>query len=273
VKDFRNRVAVITGAGGGLGRALALELASHGCHLALIDVDESALAESARTVAGCSVAVSQHLADVADADRMAQLPREVLREHGAVHLLINNAGITLQKNFSTHSLADWQRVVGINFWGVLHGCHFFLDSLRAADEAHIVNLSSMSGFLGMPSQSSYCATKAAVKGLSEALWAEFALYDIGVTCVHPGAIRTEMIQATIAESDDIATAQRNYEIAQRFGIDADRAAKQIIKAVQKKRLRVRVGRDAILLDWLKRIAPVAIHQLFLKLARQQQSDA
>jgi len=132
-----------------------------------------------------------------------------------------------------------------------------------------VNLSSMSGFMGMPSQSSYCATKAAVKGLSESLWAELSVYGIGVTSVHPGAIRTEMIQATLAESDDVAYAQRNYEIAQKMGTDADRAAKIIVEAVRKRKLRVRVGRDAVLLDWLKRLAPTAIHKPFRKVARQQ----
>lgn len=269
MKSFTNRVAVITGAGGGIGGALAADLAGRGCHLALVDVNAESVAKTANALAGSSVKVSQHVVDVTDAAQMEQLPGEVLAAHGAVNLLINNAGITLQKSFETHSLADWERVIGINLWGVLYGCHFFLDALRAADEAHIVNLSSMSGFLGMPGQSSYCATKAAVKGLSESLWAEFAVYGIGVTSVHPGAIRTEMIQATIAESDDIAAAQRNYDLAHKIGTDADRAAQIILEAVEKKKLRVRIGRDAVLLDWLKRLLPVGIHKPFLRLARQQ----
>jgi len=269
MKNFSNRVAVITGAGGGIGGALAADLAGRGCNLALVDVNAESVAKTANALAGSSAKVTQHVVDVTDAAQMEQLPGEVLAAHGAVNLLINNAGITLQKSFETHSLADWERVIGINLWGVLYGCHFFLDALRAADEAHIVNLSSMSGFLGMPGQSSYCATKAAVKGLSESLWAEFAVYGIGVTSVHPGAIRTEMIKATIEESDDIAAAQRNYDLAHKIGTDADRAAQIILEAVEKKKLRVRIGRDAMLLDWLKRILPVAIHKPFLKLARQQ----
>jgi NAD(P)-dependent dehydrogenase (short-subunit alcohol dehydrogenase family) len=269
MKSFTDRVAVITGAGGGIGSALADELAVRGCHVALVDVNAESIAKTAGALARHPVKVSQHVADVTDAARMEALPGEVVAEHGGVNLLINNAGITLQKSFETHSLADWERVIGINLWGVLYGCRFFLDTLRAADEAHIVNLSSMSGFLGMPGQSSYCATKAAVKGLSESLWAEFAVYGIGVTSVHPGAIRTEMIQATIAESDDVAAAQRNYELAHKIGTDADRAARIILDAVEKNKLRVRVGRDAVLLDWLKRIAPVGIHKPFLKVARQQ----
>jgi len=260
MKVLKDRVAVITGAGGGLGRALALELGGRGCHLALADVNAGALEESAAAVAGCGVKVSRHVVDVTDRERMRAFPAEVLAEHGKVNLLINNAGITLQKSFENHSLEDWDRIVGINWWGVLYGCHFFLEALRAAGDAHIVNLSSMTGFLGLPMQSSYCATKAAVKGLSESLWGELASQGIGVTSVHPGAVRTEMIQATLAESDDLAFAKRSYALAQRTGIDADRAAKKIVDAVTRGRLRVRVGRDAVILDVLKRLLPSAIHK-------------
>jgi short-subunit dehydrogenase len=269
MKVLRDRVAVVTGAGAGIGRALAVELASRGCHLGLVDVNEEGLAETASAVGTHPVEVTQHATDVSDRTQMAALPAAVLEAHGQVNLLINNAGITLQKSFGNHSLDDWERVIGINLWGVVYGCHFFLDALRSADEAHIVNLSSMSAFAGMPTQSSYCATKAAIKGLSESLWAELDAEGIRVTSVHPGAIKTEMIQATIAEADDAAIAQRNYELVQKMGVDAEKAALIIIGAVVKNKLRVRVGRDAVLLDWLKRVAPVSIHRPFARLARTQ----
>ncbi len=260
------RVAAITGAAGGLGRALSAALADRGCHLALADVNADSLAEAAEALSGRGVNVSQHVVDVTDRERMARWPAEVLAEHGRVNLLINNAGITLQKSFATHSLADWDRIVGINWWGVLHGCHFFLDALRAADEAHIVNLSSMTGWLGIPMQSSYCATKAAVKGLSEALWAELAGEGIGVTSVHPGAIRTEMIQATLDESDDLAFARRSYATVQRVGISPEKAARRILAAVERGKIRVRIGADAFLLDWAKRWLPTLVHRPMGRLA-------
>ena len=260
MKIRRDQVAVITGAAGGLGRALAEALASRGCHLALADVSAEALDAAAGALAGRGVKVSRHVADVTDRERMSRLPAEVLAEHGRVHLLVNNAGITLQKTFANHSLADWDRIVGINWWGVLHGCHFFLPALREAGEAHIVNLSSMTGLLGVPIQSSYCATKAAVKGLSEALWAELSVEGIGVTSVHPGAIRTEMIQATLADSDDLDFARRSYALAQRTGVSPEKAAQKILAAVERGKIRVRIGRDALLLDWLKRLLPTAIHR-------------
>jgi short-subunit dehydrogenase len=267
MKLTNDRVVVITGAAGGLGRALAAELAGRGCHLALADVNLAALEAAAKALAVSGQRVSTHVADVTDRERMARLPEEVLREHGRVNLLVNNAGITLQKSFATHTLADWDRIVGINWWGVLHGCHFFLPALRAADEAHIVNLSSMTGLLGIPMQSSYCATKAAVKGLSEALWAEIAGEGIGVTSVHPGAIRTEMIQATLADSDDLAFAKRSYAMAQRMGVSPERAARKIVRAVERGKLRVRIGTDAVLLDVGKRLLPTAIHRPMRRLMR------
>lgn len=269
MKSLNDRVAVITGAGGGLGRALAHELASKGCHVALVDVNASAVEETAKTLSGLPIRVSQHVADVTDAARMEALPGEVVEAHGGVDILVNNAGITIQKSFATHTLPDWERMIGINLWGVIHGCLFFREELAKSEGAHVVNLSSMSAFVGLPGQSSYCATKGAVKALSESLYAEWALDGIGVTSVHPGAIRTEMIQATIAESDDVEAAQRNYELAHRTGVDAEHAARKIVDAIEKEKIRVRIGRDSLLLDWLKRIAPVRIHRLMINIAKQQ----
>lgn len=267
MRGFEGRVAVITGAGGGIGLALAQALAARGAHLALVDISGEALARTAASLERSAVDVSQHVVDVTSAEQMSALPAAVLEAHGQVNLLINNAGITLQKSFATHTLADWERVIGINLWGVLHGCHFFLDALRAADEAHIVNMSSMAGFMGLPSQSSYCATKAAVRGLTESLAAELALEGIGVTSVHPGAVRTDMIKATLAESDNVERAQRNFELTQKVAVSPERAAARILRAVEKRKLRVRIGGDAVVLDVLKRLLPVAIHKPMVRVAR------
>ncbi len=277
MKSLNDRVAVITGAGGGLGRALALELARQACHLALVDVNPETVKQTVEaveaSVPSAGRRITQHVADVTDAEAMRRLADEVVDAHGRVEVLVNNAGITIQKNFSTHTLADWDRMIGINLWGVIHGCHVFHEHLAAADEAHVVNLSSMSAFAGLPGQSSYCATKAGVKALSESLFAEWALDGIGVTSVHPGAIRTEMIQATLEESDDVEAAKRNYELAQRTGVDAEHAAAKIVAAIRKGKVRVRIGRDSLLLDGLKRIAPARIHRMMIAIARRQRPRA
>ncbi|MAT95267.1 MAG: SDR family oxidoreductase [Halioglobus sp.] len=265
MKQLADRVAVITGAGGGIGSALARNLASRGCKLALVDRDTGALRATAETLAPTGIQVSQHVVDISDRAQMAALPDAVVGEHGQVNLLINNAGITYQKSFTNHSIEDWETVTGVNYWGVVYGCHYFLPALQAAGEAHIVNLSSMNALAGLPSQSSYCATKAAVKLLSESLWSELRPLGIGVTTVHPGAIRTDMMQATLDKADDQDVAQKTYDLVQRIGMDPERAASKIVAAVQRRRMRVRVGADAVLVDILKRCFPVGLHHLLAKL--------
>ncbi len=196
MRSFDDKVAVVTGAGSGIGRALAQELARRGAHLALADLSEAALADTAAGIAATGRRVTTHVVDVADAARMEAFAEAVVAAHGRVELLVNNAGVSVTGTLEEQSLDDWRWIVGVNFWGVVHGCKFFLPHLRKNREAHIVNLSSMLGFLGMPTQSSYCATKFAVRGLSEALWAELHGSGIGVTSVHPGGVKTNIVRAS-----------------------------------------------------------------------------
>lgn len=265
MKSFQGKVAVITGAGGGIGSALARQLAVKGCHLALVDVNSKALEKVSQTLVDYGVAISLHTVNIGQREGMRALAEAVLACHGKVNLLINNAGITYQKSFSNHSIEDWETVTSVNYWGVIYGCHYFLPALQAADEAHIVNLSSMNALVGLPGQSSYCSTKAAVKLLSESLWGELRQFDIGVTSVHPGAIKTDMMQATMDEADDQALAQKTYDLVQRIGMSPDKAASKIISAVEHNRMRIRVGLDAILVDLLMRCAPVGVHHLLARL--------
>ena len=262
----QGHVAVITGAGGGLGGALSQGLAAKGCSLALADISAEALAKTATSLPSSAGKVTQHIVDVTDRQAMKRFRDDVLAQHGGVNLLINNAGITLQKSFSTHSLEDWDRIIGINLWGVIYGCHFFAEALTAATEAHVINLSSMSAFLGLPGQSSYCATKAGVQLLTDSLWAEWNLKGIGATSVHPGAIRTEMITATLHESDDIEQAKKNYEMAHKTGVDAEYAAAKIIRAVEKNKMRLKIGRDSYIFHIIMRFIPGVGNWVMKKIA-------
>lgn len=258
MKRLSGRVAVVTGAASGVGRATAQLLSDKGVAVALVDVDREGLALAAREIRSGGGRATVHLTDVADADRMAALPAEVVAEHEAVHIVVNNAGVSVAGRFEDQSLEDLHWIVGVNFWGVVHGCKFFLPELRKVDEAHIVNVSSMFGFLGVPSQSSYCATKFAVKGLSEALWTELRETNVGVTSIHPGGINTH-IADTMRSYDD---AVRDAAVA---GLARSReptvVAEAIVSAIEQDRLRRIVGWEAYVADWLKRLLPVTTHRL------------
>ena len=263
MKDFLGKVAVITGAGSGIGRALAEAMAAEGAHLALVDVNEAGLRETEALVKPMGGRVTLHLANVADAERMQALAAEIEAQHGGIHLLFNNAGVTINKAFVDSSLADLHRVMDINLWGVLHGCHFFLPALRRQPEAHIINTSSMAAFVGMPNQAIYSSSKAAVRMISESLAAELAPYNIGVTCLHPGTISTNILKTAASHSGgNQAVTERMSSLMQRFGMPPERLAAKTLRAVRKNCLFVRIGIGAYVLDWLRRITPSGVVAVF-----------
>ena len=259
MQQLKGRVAVVTGASSGIGRATAVLLAERGCTLALVDIDGEGLEETAERVETRGVSASRHVLDVADAARLAELPAEVVAAHGHVHILVNNAGVSALKTFEEHTVEDFRWVVGINFWGVVLGCKFFLPELRRADEAHIVNVSSVFGFIGVPGQTSYCATKFAVRGFSEALWVELRGTTVGVTSIHPGGIKTNIARRARAESED--SRDRVQQTFDRFGHPPERVANAILRGIERRKLRVIVGPEAYAIEWLKRLMPVQLHRV------------
>lgn len=262
MKHLAGKVAVITGAGSGIGRALAKAFAAEGCQVALCDVNEQGLRETQELLAPAKVATSIHVCSVADREAMAALPAEIEKIHGAIHLVFNNAGVTISRSFEQHSLADFEFVLGINLWGVLYGCHYFLPYLKKQGEGHIINTSSMAGYFSFPNQSAYCMSKAAVKALSETLRIELACHNIGVTSIHPGAIKTNILHAALAKSGGDEETQKMTALVDRFGKSPDALAQTVVRAVKANKMRVLVGPDAYLLDGLKRLFPVWIHKPF-----------
>ncbi|HTO07909.1 MAG TPA: SDR family NAD(P)-dependent oxidoreductase [Myxococcota bacterium] len=259
---LEGRVAVVTGAASGIGRAVALELARRGCSLALVDVNEAGLQETADRVRALGRKVSLHGADVSDRTRMERLPAEVLAEHGHVHVLVNNAGVSVSGELADQSLDDFHWIVGINFWGVVYGCKLFLPQLLREDEGQIVNISSLFGLVGVPTQVSYNATKYAVRGISEALISELSGTRVGVTCVHPGGIRTNIVRASRGSTPrDVEDNRNTAELFERFAMPPEKAARKIVRAIERNRARVRIGVETYLADWLKRLAPVTSQRL------------
>ena len=264
IKHFEDKVAVITGGGSGIGQALACQLGDKGCHLALVDVNETGMKETKKRLKGKKITVSTHLADVSSEKAMRALADDVIAAHDRVNLLFNNAGITYAKRFEGHSLADWKKIIGINIWGVVYGCHFFLPHLKQqAGAAHIINLSSMVAFMGPPEQTSYAATKSAIKGFSESLWAELHGEGVGVTVVHPGAIRTNIMEEAMKSAEDRDAFARTQAMVDKMAMPVEKAARQILSAVRKDQMRVVIGLDAKLFDSAKRAMPDQIHKMFL----------
>jgi short-subunit dehydrogenase len=253
---------VVTGAASGIGRALALGLWEKGCHLALVDLDQDGLASLHLSLSASNPdqIATPHLANVGDKARMGELAREVVAAHGAVHVLINNAGVGHEAAFPQTSLDDWERIVGVNLWGVIYGCHFFLPHLAKVDRGHIVNISSLFGIVAMAGQSAYCTTKFAVRGLSESLWEELRATSVGLTVVHPAAVATNIMKR--ARGDDPELMHRLSRWFEQNAISPERAAAQIIRAVEKGTPRLLITPEAAFGDFLKRLMPVAGNKLF-----------
>lgn len=268
MKTFDDRVAAITGAGSGIGRALAKDLARRGAHLALADIDEVGLAETVAQCEGSAVKVSSQRLDVADRDAVYAWADQVVADHGKVNLIFNNAGVSLAATIDGMSDEDFEWLMNINFWGVVHGTRAFLPHLKAAGEGHVVNLSSVFGLISVPSQSAYNAAKFGVRGFTDALRMELDMAKCGVssTTIHPGGIKTNIARNGRMDGSAMALAGSAEDAWDDFDKIAkttpEKAARQILAAVQKDRRRALIGPDAKLLDLISRL-PAGLYQRVL----------
>ncbi|VVD83978.1 Putative oxidoreductase SadH [Pandoraea pneumonica] len=261
MKTFTDKVAAITGAGSGMGRSLALELARRGAHLALSDIDDASLAHTAEACRAFGVRVSARRLDVSEREAVFAWASEAAQFHGKVNFIFNNAGVSLSVPVATARLEDVEWLMNINFWGVVHGTQAFLPYLTASGEGHVVNTSSLFGIVAMPTQSAYNASKFAVRGFTEALRMELDLAGspVTATCIHPGGVATNIVHTSRID-DSIASltgmdAQTHRRRANKL-IDvtsADAAAKQILAGVARNARRVLVGADARRVDKLARL--------------------
>lgn len=270
MKSFQNKVAAITGAGSGIGRALALNLAGQGCALALSDVNVKGLAETAALAEAKGVKVTQAKVDVASKDAIYAWAEASAREHGKINLIFNNAGVALGAAVDGMKFEDFRWIMDINFWGVLHGTQAFLPHLKASGDGHIINISSVFGIIAVPSQSAYNASKFAVRGFTEALRQELdiAAGPVSATCVHPGGIKTNIARA--ARFDDNMKAligqdaeAGKSEFEKMFITTPESAAATILKGVRKNARRVLIGPDAVAIDLMQRLLPTGYQRLLV----------
>jgi len=274
VASFDGRVVAVTGAASGIGRALAEELARRGAHVALGDVDEDGLAETAMRCEGRGVKVTTQRVDVADRDAVFAWAEQVVDEHGTVNAVINNAGVALGATVEAMSFHDAEWLMDINFWGVVHGTQAFLPHLQAAGEGHVINVSSVFGLVSIPSQSAYNAAKFAVRGFTDALRMELDIGGSRVSAltVHPGGIKTN-IARNARMDDSVASLTGGSEAHTRFDQVAmtspQKAARQILDAVETNKRRVLVGPDAKLFDLASRLPPQLYQRVIVAGARRQ----
>jgi len=276
MKNFHDKVAAITGAGSGMGRELAIELAKRGCHVAISDVNEAGLAQTVELLRGYPVRVTHQRLDVAQRADVYAWAEQVVADHGKVNLIFNNAGVALGSTLEGASYEDFEWIININFWGVVYGTKAFLPHLRASGEGHIINISSVFGLFSVPGNGCYNASKFAVRGLNECLRQELELMHapVSLTSVHPGGIKTAIARTSRMADNmkgflvkDEKSGKDNFE--KLFITSANRAARIIIGAVESNKRRVLVGPDAKMMDIMVRLLPSLYQRIVTFAARRQ----
>ena len=264
MKNFDGKVAVVTGAASGMGRALAIQLTQAGARVAISDVDEVGLAGTAELCKAVGHEPRVDRLDVSDRVAMHDYAASVAAGFGAVNLVINNAGIAMFGTVEQSPYEDIEKVMDIDFWGVVHGTKEFLPYLIASGDGHVVNISSVFGLFSVPTQSSYNAAKFAVRGYTESLRQEMLLegHPIKVTCVHPGGIKTNIVNlATASNGADISGIQELFA-TKMARTTADDAAATILRGVRRGRPRVLIGADAHFFDLTVRLLGPRYQRIF-----------
>lgn len=275
MSSVSGKVAAVTGAGSGIGRALALKLARRGARLAVSDVDDAGLEETVGLVRATGAEVAGEHLDVADRDAVVAWADAVVARFGVAHQVYNNAGIALHRRVLDSDWADYERVLGVNLWGVVHGTKAFLPHLLASGDGHVVNVSSLNGYLAQDGMSHYCTSKFAVRGFTETLRIELQGTGVGVTVVHPGGVRTRIADSALAASerlglpvtDDDRRRTRTYN-EKLLRMDPAQAARTVVDGVEAGRPRVLVGNDARAVDLLVRLLPASYPRVTRLLERR-----
>jgi NAD(P)-dependent dehydrogenase (short-subunit alcohol dehydrogenase family) len=259
MKHLQNKLALVTGAGSGIGRATAIALAEEGARVIVTDLNEPSADATAEQIRSRDQWAESYQLDVSDMERMVAMAREVEQAQGPLDILINNAGIAVAGLFVDVSIENFRKVMDINMMGVVNGCHAFLPAMVArGQEAHVVNIASMAGYVGVGKMTAYCTTKFAVLGFSECLRAEMAVHGIGVSAICPGLIRTNIVQSGILESRDLDVEEKRKEIEsllRKRNYPPEKVGKAIIKAIRRNRAVAPVTPEARVFYYVKRCAP------------------
>ncbi|WP_286929364.1 MULTISPECIES: SDR family NAD(P)-dependent oxidoreductase [Aeromicrobium] len=264
---FTGKVAVVTGAGSGIGRALAMGLARRGARVAISDVDATGLAETAQALEALGATVRADHLDVSERERVLAYADEIAGHFGVVHQVYNNAGIAFTGDIEAMDFKHLEQVMDVDYWGVVNGSKAFLPHLIASGDGHVVNISSVFGIISVPTQGAYNAAKFAVRGFTEALRMEMVARGrpVKVTCVHPGGIKTNVArnagQVDGLDHDSLAS---SFDRVART--TPDQAAEVILRGVEKGKARVLIGADARVIDLLARVTGPHYQRLVARFA-------
>ncbi len=268
----KNSIIVITGAASGIGRALAVRMAKEGvAGIAISDVNEAGLNETESMVSG--VPISTHVMDVSKLDEVKQFADDVIAKHGRVTHLVNNAGVGVMGSFEQLSIEDFEWLMGINFWGVIYGCKVFLPLLKEQPQSHIVNVSSVFGFIAPEEQTAYCSSKFAVRGFTESLRHELASTNVAVSCVHPGGIKTNIARnSRIGENTPEEWKQQGAKFFDKVAkTSPETAAEVIVKGIKERNPRILIGQDAYAISTLSRLFPAKYLRMIERLSGHKMS--
>ena len=275
MEGFAGKVAVVTGAGSGIGRALAIELGRSGAKVAISDVDTEGLAATEERLKAIGAPVKADRLDVTEREAFELYADAVKAHFGKVNQIYNNAGIAYQGDIEISSYKDIERVMDVDFWGVVNGTKAFLPHLIESGDGHVVNVSSVFGLFAVPGQAAYNAAKFAVRGFTEALRQEMSLakHPVKVTTVHPGGVKTAIARnMTSAEGVDTVELAKTFD-EKLAGTSPEKAAKVILEAVRKNKARVLVGPDAKVLDLIVRVTGSGYQRLFTAFTARALPDA
>lgn len=260
------KLAVITGAASGIGRATAIELARRGARVAMTDLNRGGLAETEALIKAAGGEATTYLLDVADRDAVHAFAQEIEASHGGADIVINNAGVAQIARVEDLTYDDFEWVMNIDFWGMVYGTKAFLPQFQAKGGGHIVNVSSLFGLLAVPSQAAYNSAKFAIRGFTEALRHEMKGTDIKVSCVHPGGIKTNIVRnARFLQSTRAAEREEAVTGFDRLArTTPERAGIVIVDGIEKNKERILIGMDAKIIDLLQRLMPASYGKVLFR---------
>lgn len=280
MKHLQGQVVAISGAGSGIGRALAHEFARQGSRLSLSDINLNAANETAAQLQAKGVEVITQQVDVGSLEQVTAWAERTRAHFGRINVVVNNAGVALSGTVGSLVIKDYEWVMQINFWGVVYGSKVFLPHLEASGDGHIVNISSIFGLSAQPLMSGYNASKYAVRGFTESLRQDLDLARscVSASCVHPGGIRTNIaktarVDASVAAATGKTEAEATREFERSFITTPDKAAQVIVNGVLRNQRRILIGPDARLLDWLVRLMPALYQRVFVAAVRWRSGEA